>query len=442
MKEIKTSIKLKVVKLFLGGDTFDEIAQQLGIAKGSVVNIVDDFRNGFLPLPPGMAGYVDELRHLAVDLKKHQTTVAAVVPYLKLHIRMKEMGVGDEQVGQWLDICQDIASTTVTNNQFVQSALELAEVTAVNGLSYQSLVKDYDHKLELSKKLDIEIQHKKKEIVEHKEQKEQSTAELNTINKAVATAQDNFEKQKGNLKSQLDEYITQNQLSWEKVNTVAAILNTELGQIGLDQKGISEISKQIAETGSLTVTIKQLDEKKSKLQSENDNLKKEKVHFEGSVKSLSNINQKLCASMYVRGRQNDELDITIQTKEAELKELTQSTLQMETTIYEANLIAAFLVLPKGLDDYNLDKLVGLMVALRQKRLGVGPKQVRGTEGNVICQCPVPVIANLDNKDIDMDIIRERLALHLVPLVKDKFISVLEHEIALVQCKVERPLFRG
>ena len=54
MKEIKTSIKLKVVKLFLGGDTLDDIAQQLGIAKGSVVNIVDDFRNGFLPLPPGM----------------------------------------------------------------------------------------------------------------------------------------------------------------------------------------------------------------------------------------------------------------------------------------------------------------------------------------------------------------------------------------------------
>jgi len=126
MKEIKISIKLKVVKLFLDGDTFDEIAKQLGIAKGSVVNIIDDFRNGLLPLPFGMAEYVDELRHLVVDLKKHQTTVAAVKPYLKIHIRMKEMGVGDEQVGQWLDICENIASTAVTNNQFVQSALPLA----------------------------------------------------------------------------------------------------------------------------------------------------------------------------------------------------------------------------------------------------------------------------------------------------------------------------
>ena len=170
MKEIKISVKLKAVKLFLNGDTFDEIAKQLGIAKGSVVNIIDDFRNGLLPLPFGMAEYVDELRHLVVDLKKHQTTIAAVKPCLKIHIRMKEMGVGDEQVGQWLDICENIASTTVTNDQFVQSALELAEVTATNGMSYQSLVEDYNCKRNLSKKLDIDIQHKEK-------QKAQSTTD-------------------------------------------------------------------------------------------------------------------------------------------------------------------------------------------------------------------------------------------------------------------------
>ena len=85
----------------------------------------------------------------------------------------------------------------------------------------------------------------------------------------------------------MEEHIKQHNLSWEKVNTVAAILNTELGQIGLDQKGISEISKQIAKTGSLTVTIKQLDDRKNELQSEIDNLKKEEVHFKGSVKTLT-----------------------------------------------------------------------------------------------------------------------------------------------------------
>ncbi len=425
MKEIKISIKLKAVKLFLNGDTFDEIAKQLGIAKGSVVNIIDDFRNGLLPLPFGMVEYVDELRHLVVDLKKQQTTIAAVKPCLKIHTRMKEMGVGDEQVEQWLDICQGIASTTVGNDQFVQSALELAEVTAANGMSYQSVVEDYNCKLESSKKLNTEIQHKEK-------QKAQSTAELNTITKAATTAQDSFTKQKKGLESQTEEHIKQHNLSWEKVNTVTAILNTELGQIGLDQKGISEISKQIAETGSLTVTNKQLDEKKNELQSEIDNLKKEEVHFEGSVKTLSNINGKLFDLAYVRGRQNDELNIIITKQEANLKDLNQSMLQGVTTIYEANLIVAFLVSPKGLDDYNLDRLVRLMVALRQKRLGVALEQGRDAEGNLTCQCTIPVIGNLENKDIDMDTIRERLALQLMPLVKDKFVPILQHQMEVIE----------
>ncbi len=433
MKELKMNTKLKAVKLFLNGDTFDEIAKQWGIAKGSVVNIVEAFRNGLLPIPPGMVEYVDELRHLVVDLKKHQTTVAAVKSHLKIHTRMKEMGVGDEQLEQWLDIYQNIASTTVTNDQFVQSALELAEVTAANGMSYQSVIEDYNCKRKSNKQLSIDIQDKEK-------QKEQSTAELNTITKAAATAQDNFTKQKESLESQMEEHIKQHNLSWEKVNTVAAIINTELGQIGLGQKEIGDISKQVAETGSLTVTIKQLDEKKNELQSEIDDLKKEEVHFKGSIKSLNDINGKIVNALLVKGPQRDALNVTIQKKEAELKDLNQSLLQERATIYEANLIAAFLVSPKVLDDYNLDKFVRLIVALRQKRLGIPLEQGRDAAGNLTCECRIPVIGNLDDKDIDMDMIREQLALHLISLVRDKFIPVLEHNWAIAQCKVDRPLF--
>ena len=159
-------------------------------------------------------------------------------------------------------------------------------------------------------------------------------------------------------------------------------------------------------------------------------LEKDEVNFKTSVISLSNMEQNLWNAISEKGHQDDELDIIIQEKESKLEELNQSTLQSVTTLFEANLIAVFLVSPKGLDDDNLDKLVGLMVALRQKRLGVGPKRVRDTEGNVICQCLVPVIANLDNSGINMDNVRERLALHLMPLVKDKFVPILQHQIDL------------
>jgi len=57
MKQISVSKKLKVVKLFFSGLSYDEIAQQTGVAKGSVVNIIDDFRYGILQAPPDMAEF-------------------------------------------------------------------------------------------------------------------------------------------------------------------------------------------------------------------------------------------------------------------------------------------------------------------------------------------------------------------------------------------------
>jgi len=82
MKELTTSKKGQVVKLFLTGLSYDEIAQQAGVAKGSVVNIVDEFRDGKLSLPPGMTEYIDELRYLVVEMKKHNTTVPQLENYI------------------------------------------------------------------------------------------------------------------------------------------------------------------------------------------------------------------------------------------------------------------------------------------------------------------------------------------------------------------------
>lgn len=118
-----------------------------------------------------------------------------------------------------------------------------------------------------------------------------------------------------------------------------------------------------------------------------------------------------------------------------MEKLNQSLLQGWTTLFEANLVAAFLVSPKELDDYNLDKLVRLMLALRQKRLGVALEQGRDAEGNLTCECTIPVIGSLDNKDIDMDTIRERLALQLMPLVKDKFVPILQHQIEVLKSQM-------
>jgi len=93
-------LKLRVIELFLTGYTFDEIAAQLPVSKGSVVSIIADFRDGKIPIPPGMKEYIDELRRLVVDLKKQSTNVTQLETYLKLHTKLKEMGVDSDTASQ------------------------------------------------------------------------------------------------------------------------------------------------------------------------------------------------------------------------------------------------------------------------------------------------------------------------------------------------------
>ena len=98
MKELPVVQKMKLLKLFLNGETFDEISVKLGISKGSVVNIVNDFREGVLPVPPGMVEFIDEIRKLVVDMKKYSTSIPQLKTYLKVHKKLNEMGVSIGQV--------------------------------------------------------------------------------------------------------------------------------------------------------------------------------------------------------------------------------------------------------------------------------------------------------------------------------------------------------
>ena len=72
------------------------------MSKGSVVSIIADFRNADLPIPPSMKEYIDELRRLVVDLRKQGTNVTQLETYLKLHTKLKEMGIDSEiKQGHW-----------------------------------------------------------------------------------------------------------------------------------------------------------------------------------------------------------------------------------------------------------------------------------------------------------------------------------------------------
>jgi peptidoglycan hydrolase CwlO-like protein len=448
MREISLTSKYKVVKLFLTGSSYDEIAHQVGIAKGSVVNIIGEFREGHLPVPPDMAEYADALRQVAVDLRKNNTSIAQAQSCLKLDLKLREMGVSSDKAEHWLDICHNIASPTVSTDRFVTASLELSQAASESGLSYADVINDYNAKLSKSKELSKEIEREEQQLTEtrarHQEEKEQATKELDAVTKAIATAQDMFRQQKKDLKARMDEYLAQHKLSWKKVNTVLALLDMELGRVGMAKADIEHLSRRIHNAGSLVNVINQLKREKDGLKSEVDRLAKEKQTISTSIDELKNIDDSLRTSIPRNKQVLDGLNTDLTFKRVEFEKLQQTVSQFTQNLYVSRLIIDFLFAPKSISDDDLDRLVSLMIGLRQKRLGIGPNQITDSNGKVVCECQVPrIYGDIGMDESDIDDVRAKFAHLLTPLVKDEFISKfdydmreLEHKLDVLQAVVE------
>jgi len=444
--------KIQVITLFFTGLSYDQISRETGVSKGGVVNIIDDYREGRLALSGNMTECVDELRRVAVDLRKHQTTVAHLISYLKIHAKLKEMGVDGNSLEQWIEICRDISSPDLSGKQFVATALELARMESQTGLTYQEIINDYNDKLARSKELDEEIEEKQEQLEEadlrYERQERQARTQLDSITAAIATAQDNFHKQKDGLKSQLDEYRAQNNLSWKKVNTAVALFSSELSKVGFTQKDLDQLAEKIRNTGSLLIYIGQLENTRDSIRREIEQLKRTIDDYNTCVNSLKRSFDELAQNNHELYQSKSEIEVKIskleeqiESKREELGTLVLTMDECKHNFHITELIIGLLSNPDLLSEYNLEQLVGLMIAIRQKRKDIGPVWRIDNHGNPVCECVVPEMYknSVYIPGVDIDHVRELLATYLFPIVKDKFITRHAHELAMNQSKQEHEM---
>ena len=441
MREISPTVKHRVVKLFLSGSAYDDIALKLGIAKGSVVNIITEFREGRLQVPRDMTEYVDALRQIAVDLRKTDMSIGQVRSYCRLDRKLREMGVSDENVERWLDICHDVASSSVSTDQFVHASLRLCQAVSESGLSYDDVLDDYAAKLGKSEELSREIDRQEQQLSEARarfqEQKEQSTRELEAINGAIAAAQDAYGRQREDLKARMDEHLAQHRMSWSKVDTALALLDKGLGRARMTKADAEHLSRRIYSAGSLSKTIGELEKEKTKLQSEVRRLAQERQGIAATIADLRSADGSLRTSLSRSNHQLDELNAELNSKRPELERLSQTASELTHNLCMSHLIISFLFDPNNIKDHEMDRFVSLMIGLRQKRLGIGPNQVTDRNGKVVCECQVPrMYGTLTMCESDIDKARESFAYLLAPLVKDKFISRFDYQMKEVQHKIE------
>ena len=419
MKELSTVQKTKVIKLYLSGETFDEIAVKAGVSKGSVVNIINDFREGLLPIPPGMVELVDEVRKLVVDLKKNDTTVPQLKNYMKIHSKLKELGVSIEKMDTWLDICQDIATPSVSNKEFVRSSIELAQQTKKSGLNYQEILADYHEKQEALNSLDEVISQKN-------EEEEKAKLKLKEINAKKKLAENDYSKKKFEMDIKLKGYMDQHKLTLEKVDTVLNILDSSLPDSGLPPNDIEKLKQAIKHAGSLTIYNKNAENERSKWEKELALLKSECTQHAKDRAMLEYTNNELTALDKEKRETLALILEEIPKKHLLLGEMQRILASHYDLIQTTYWLLSFLTSPDKLSDKDIDGLTNMMVFIRQERLGMTPDKYKHVDGEIMYECkiPYPYFAKGLYK-VNIDVARKKLAMCLVPLVKSKFMPISE-----------------
>ncbi|MBA7645279.1 hypothetical protein ES703_53034 [subsurface metagenome] len=267
MRELGQIIKEKVVRLFLAGHSYEDIAQQLDIAKGSVTNIIDEFRDGQILIPGDMADYVNELRRITVDSRKYQVSLNQLRSYQKLHNKLHDMGADSEKVEQWLDFLQIVAASDSARgkyDEYIDIVGWIVDVSAKTGKNCKEILDDYEEKLGFWEYVNDEIDAKKAEL---EKLKSECTKESERINKQIATlkqtlsqTEEMYSKRKKEAEARLEEYLTRNKLSWEKAETVIAAMTEELiDGADVPAQELDNFYEKLRQAGSLFNTVRQLE---------------------------------------------------------------------------------------------------------------------------------------------------------------------------------------
>ncbi len=222
MKELNEKKKLEIVRLYLEGYSYDQISTEAAVGKGTVVNVVNDFRAGRFPAFTEVADLVDALRDLSVELRKKGGGVSQALLGIAFFSRLNEMGVTPDKLWLWVEMCREMSPAGEPSQEFTAAALELFRLVQETGESYESVAARWSALRAESKSLGQEVEHlrsEKKELektqaaltadcqrlTEEKQGLERETAELSTRCEALRNEDSRLEGSRQLLNREVEE---------------------------------------------------------------------------------------------------------------------------------------------------------------------------------------------------------------------------------------------
>jgi len=148
MREIPTKKRMEVLKLYFMGHSYDEIAKMVDVAKGSVVNIVKELKEGRYPEFESLLDLIDELRNLAIEVKKSNLKVPQASLGLKFYRRVQDLGVEPQILDAYIKMCEGISPPGFPVDRFINAAVSLHRLEERLNKPYDVAINDLEKALE------------------------------------------------------------------------------------------------------------------------------------------------------------------------------------------------------------------------------------------------------------------------------------------------------
>jgi hypothetical protein len=221
---LDVTIKDRVRRLWISGETRKNIAEVCGIGAGSVSNIVNDWTEELDSLEYG------EIRELAVQLKKEGLTFPELASLHRRHKYIRKLGANEDQIESLIVNLLDSAKST-TPEKIAEMTNQIFEIAKSESIAPADVPGYVKQKMEEKHRLEEEIQIAGA-ILEDKK------IDIQTI--------EEYER--------LEERLKKYGLSMEGLNTLVSILQT-IDEIGNDAR---KILTELARIKSLRETERRL----------------------------------------------------------------------------------------------------------------------------------------------------------------------------------------
>jgi predicted nucleic acid-binding Zn-ribbon protein len=251
MERLTPKKRLTVVRLYLSGLSYDEIAAKCGVSKGTVANVVAELKAGSFPEAADVGEHIELLRELSLDLKQSNLTPGQCAVGLILLTRISECGLDPADIDRWPTILKAVRNEDDAK-EFVRLIYSIQEVQQRSGLGIEALDKKV-HELE-KKAADLEpvsdkLKDSKKELAELAKQRDEltsSVAMLEQRSELLTPRVKELEKREQDLSRR----IADMEPKAEKAETTLSAVKAEIQKLedtGFSLRGLAEFNEKLQE---------------------------------------------------------------------------------------------------------------------------------------------------------------------------------------------------